>query len=168
MKNPTEELTGIYSFHSSRGIFRCAQYDGLFYLSLRGSVATKQARQPVPLSSRLRAPPPPFHRGNLPRRRKRITVILNGSEESHRRTDRHIFFSLKSWDISLRSIRRTFLFVFARKRSDEAGSTARPPFVALMRATSPVSSGESTPGRVVFRKACTCSLRSWDISLRSI
>ena len=30
----------------------------------------------------------------------------------------------------------------------EAGSTARPPFVALTRATSPVSSGESTPGRV--------------------
>ena len=25
----------------------------------------KQARQPVPLSSRLRAPPPPFHRGSL-------------------------------------------------------------------------------------------------------
>ena len=38
-------------------------------------------------------------------------------------------------------------FVFARKRS-EAGSTARPPFGAIMRATSPVSSGESTPGRV--------------------
>ena len=54
---------------------------------------------------------PPFQRGNLPRRRKQISV-------------------------------------FARKRSDEAGSTARPPFGALMRATSPVSSGESTPGRV--------------------
>ena len=33
----------------------------------------------------------------------------------------------------------------------EAGSTARPPFVALTRATSPVSSGESTPGRVNYR-----------------
>ena len=32
--------------------------------------------------------------------------------------------------------------------SSEAGSTARSPFGALMRATSPVSSGEFTPGRV--------------------
>ena len=32
-----------------------------------------------------------------------------------------------------------------------AGSTARPPFGALTRATSPVSSGESTPGRVNYR-----------------
>ena len=30
-----------------------------------------------------------------------LHVILNDSEESHRRTDGHIFFSLKSWDISL-------------------------------------------------------------------
>ena len=33
----------------------------------------------------------------------------------------------------------------------EAGSTARPPFGTLTRATSPVSSGESTPGRVDYR-----------------
>ncbi len=32
--------------------------------------------------------------------------------------------------------------------SSEAGSTARPPFGTLARATSPVSSGEFTPGRV--------------------
>ena len=30
----------------------------------------------------------------------------------------------------------------------EAGSTARPPFGALRRATSPDETGESTPGRV--------------------
>ena len=48
--------------------------------------------------------------------------------------------------------RKRVLFYCLCERS-EAGSTARPPFGALMRATSPVSSGESTPGRVSFRKA---------------
>ena len=43
VKNPTEELTGHILFTLVVGYFACAQYDALFfYLSLRGSEATKQ------------------------------------------------------------------------------------------------------------------------------
>ena len=40
VKNPTEELTSIYFITLVVGYFACAQYD--VFLSLRGSVATKQ------------------------------------------------------------------------------------------------------------------------------
>ena len=36
VKNPTEELTGICTFHFGRGIFRYAQYDVLLKLEVDG------------------------------------------------------------------------------------------------------------------------------------
>ena len=59
-------------------------------------------------------------------------------------TDCRSRYAPSQWHLFLRHIEH--------KRN---GSTPRPPFVALTRATSPVSSGESTPGRVNFRKLCT-------------
>ena len=42
MKNPTEELTGIYFFTLVVGYFAYAQYDVLFICLCEGSEATKQ------------------------------------------------------------------------------------------------------------------------------
>ena len=90
-------------YHFGRGIFRCAQYDvkspivALPPLRLRGGRAPFVAI----------APPPPFHRGSLPRRRKQ-NLSLRGSEATKqtpgRVSFRKAYTSLWSWDISLHSI----------------------------------------------------------------
>ena len=55
--------------------------------------------------------------------------------------------SLFRWDISL-TLNMTRFVLLSLRAAVAAGSTDRPPFGTLARATSPVSSGEFTPGRV--------------------
>ena len=73
-----------------------------------------------------------------PHRRKEITN--NYSHSDHYCGDRHSY----ARDDRLKK---------CHSERSEAPSAGRPLFVALTRATSPASTGEHTPGRVVFRGA---------------
>ena len=121
-------------------------------------------------------------------------VILNDSEESHRKSAEVYTLSVKSWDISL-TLNMTYFFLRHPERSEgshrrtaghilftlvvgyfaDAQYDVRSP-IGGVAATSPeggsefcfivfASAAKQTPGRVGFHKAYTISLKSWDISL---
>ena len=75
-------------------------------------------------------------------------ILLPPSGKVARSADRGSFVILSASEISHRTIALLNKLSLRGSIATAAGSTARPPFGALTRATSPVSSGESTPGRV--------------------